>query len=156
MTEERIWTNAINADGLAIGTCRSCGVNTEGGRSCYDHAVTDFGEPVRLQRYVTSSDVRASPSLVDQTTRAGRQRRATCHSSCCSARTAPTSNGTAAQLGKMPTTLVRRLFSLLRHSCFMPVSLEATNNAPFRGRAFEHRRAGSSGRRICLSGLPHH
>src|SRR5579859_6648509 len=43
-------------------------------------------------------------------------RRATCHSSCCSASTAPTRRTTAAGLGKMPTTSVRRLTSLFNRS----------------------------------------
>ena len=45
-----------------------------------------------------------------------RYRRPTAHSSCCSARTAPTRRRTAGRLGKMPTTSVRRLISLLRRS----------------------------------------
>ena len=45
-----------------------------------------------------------------------RYRRPTAHSSCCSARTAPTRQRTAGRLGKMPTTSVRRLISLLRRS----------------------------------------
>ena len=44
-------------------------------------------------------------------------RRPTAHSSCCSARTAPTRRRTAGRLGKMPTTSVRRRISLLRRSC---------------------------------------
>ena len=46
-----------------------------------------------------------------------RYRRPTTHSSCCSARTAPTRRRTAGRLGKMPTTSVRRRISLLRRSC---------------------------------------
>ena len=43
-------------------------------------------------------------------------RRPTAHSSCCSARTAPTRRRTAGRLGKMPTTSVRHRISLLRRS----------------------------------------
>ena len=46
-----------------------------------------------------------------------RYRRPTAHSSCCSARTAPTRRRTAGRLGEMPTTSVRRRISLLRRSC---------------------------------------
>src|SRR5205814_2612509 len=38
-----------------------------------------------------------------------KERRQTCHSSCCSARTAPTNRTTARSFGKIPTTSVRRL-----------------------------------------------
>jgi hypothetical protein len=42
--------------------------------------------------------------------------RPSCHSSSCSARIMPTRRMTAARLGKMPTTAVRRLISLLSRS----------------------------------------
>src|SRR3954447_16396084 len=45
-----------------------------------------------------------------------RQRRPSAHSSCCSARTAPTRRVTESRSGKMPTTSVRRRISLLRRS----------------------------------------
>ena len=58
------------------------------------------------------------PALTRPGAKAGvMYRRPTAHSSCCSARTAPTRRRTAGRLGKMPTTSVRRRISLLRRSC---------------------------------------
>ena len=45
-----------------------------------------------------------------------KRRRSSCHSSCCSSSWLPTNRTIAASLGKMPTTLVRRLISLFRRS----------------------------------------
>ncbi len=43
------------------------------------------------------------------------ERRATAHSSCCEARTAPTGRIIAARCGKIPATSVRRLISLFSY-----------------------------------------
>ena len=59
----------------------------------------------------------------------------TAHSSFCSSRMAPISRVMAASLGKMPTTLVRRLISPLRRSRgFVEWSLVRLELRRFRGR----------------------
>ena len=72
--------------------------------------------PPRQFAASSGSGPTSSPGVSLAMEPAEKYRRAACHSSCCSARTQPTSRTTAAVFGKMPTTSVRRLTSLFNRS----------------------------------------
>ena len=63
-----------------------------------------------------SSSVSSGSGILAMVASEKKRRRSSCHSSCCSSSWLPTRRMIAASLGKMPTTLVRRLISLLSRS----------------------------------------